>query len=301
VSAAIEAIALSKCYSSVWALRDCCVSIPAGSVVALVGPNGAGKTTLLHLAMGLEEPTTGTIDVFGWSPEAQPSLVLPRVGFLAQDRPLYKRFKVREILEFGRRLNPRWDGAMARAHISRLGIPLDRPLGNLSGGQQAQVALLMAIAKRPDLLLLDEPVADLDPLARLEFLQNLMQAVAENGLTVVLSSHIVSELERTCDYLIILSRGQVQVAGEIDTLLECHRSLIGPRVDGDFSRDSKVVTFSETDRQTTALVRIDGLPIGPEWEVRELRLEELVLAYLGRPEASALPRPALAVNGVEPL
>ncbi len=296
---AIQATGLGKRFGSTWALHDCCLRIPSGRVVALVGPNGAGKTTLLRLTTGLDEPTTGQIDVFGWSPQRQPTIVLPRVGFLAQDRPTYKRFKVRDLFELGRRLNPRWDGALARARVHRFGISLDRPIGELSGGEQAQVALAMVLAKRPELVLLDEPVAGLDPLARREFLQNLMEAVVEDGLSVVLSSHIVSELERTCDYLVILSQGQVQVAGEIDRLLEQHRVLVGPRVDAQIERDPTVIQFSHTPGETTLLVRAEGRRWAPEWEEHTVSLEDLVLAYLGRPSAGALPTPEVVAVGGE--
>jgi ABC-2 type transport system ATP-binding protein len=263
----------------------------------MVGPNGAGKTTLLRIAMGLDQPTDGRIQVLGWNPQESPTLVLPRVGFVAQDRPLYRRFKVRDLLEFGRLLNPRWDSQLARTRIDLHSIPLDRPLSQLSGGQQAQVALTLVLAKRPELLLLDEPVSGLDPLARTEFLQDLMAAVAEQGLTVVLSSHIVSELERTCDYLVILCRGQVQVAGEIDQLLNGHRILIGPRTD--VGKDPTVVKASHSERQTTLLVRRDGHRIDPRWEEQEVSLEELVLAYMARPEAGAMPAPELVGSEVK--
>jgi ABC-2 type transport system ATP-binding protein len=264
-------------------------------VVALVGPNGAGKTTLLHLAMGFLNPTSGDIKVFGWSPQEQPTIVLPRVGFLAQDRPLYRRFSVRDLLEFGRRLNPRWDDQLARARMDRLGIPLNRPVGKLSGGQQAQVALAITLAKRPDMLLLDEPLSNLDPLARREFLQILMDAVAEDELTVILSSHIISELERTCDYLVILAQGQVQVAGEIEHLLNSHRTLVGGACDrAALERDPSVVYSSHTPRQTTMLVKMNGRPAAGQWEEHPVGLEELVIAYLSRPTATSLPHPQLA-------
>ncbi len=296
MNAAIQATGLGKRFGSIWALRDCCLRIPRGRVVALVGPNGAGKTTFLRLATGLDEPTNGQIEVFGWSPR-QPAMVLPRVGFLAQDRPTYKRFKVRDLFELGRRLNPRWDGALAQARVERFDITVDRRVGQLSGGQQAQVALTMVLAKRPELLLLDEPVAGLDPLARREFLQSLMEAVVSDGLSVVLSSHVVSELERTCDYLVILCRGQVQVADEIERLLDQHRVLVGPRVNAKVERDPTVIHFSHTDRETTLLVRTDGRRWGPEWEEHEVSLEDLVLAYLGRPEAGAMPPPEVVAGG----
>jgi ABC-2 type transport system ATP-binding protein len=228
---AVQTQNLGKRYGSQWALRECSLAIPAGSVTALVGPNGAGKTTLLHLVVGLSEPSAGDVRVFGWSARREPQVVLPRIGFVAQDHPLYRGFRLREMLKLGRKLNPRWDDDLARARLQRLGIPLERKVGTLSSGEQAQVALTLALAKRPELLVLDEPVAALDPLARREFLQSLMEAVADGGLTVVLSSHIVAELERVCDHLVILAAGGVRLAGSIEQILESHRLLTGPRSD----------------------------------------------------------------------
>jgi ABC-2 type transport system ATP-binding protein len=284
MKSALQATGLTKRYGATQALADCSVKIPAGRVVALVGPNGAGKTTLLHLAMGFLEPTAGGISVFGWSPQEQPTIVLPRVGFVAQDRPLYKQFEVRELLEFGRRLNPRWDGELARTRLEQLAIPLHQRVGKLSGGQQAQVALALTLAKKPDMLLLDEPLSNLDPLARREFLQVLMDAVAEGGLTIVLSSHIISELERTCDYLVILAHGKVQLAGEIEGLLSAHRTLVGgPCERAVLARDSSVIHSSHTPRQTTMLVKLNGHPAAGHWEEHRVALEDLVLGYLSRP------------------
>ena len=288
MNSVIEASGLGKRFGSTWALRGCSVRIPSSRVVALVGPNGAGKTTFLRLSAGLDVPTAGHIEVLGWSPQDQPTVVLPRLGFVAQDRPLYSRFKVKDLLELGRRLNPRWDDELARSRMKRLAIPLERPAGQLSGGQRAQVALTMVLAKRPDLLLLDEPVAGLDPLARREFLQDLMEAVAEKDLSVVLSSHIVSELERTCDYLVILAEGQIQVAGEIDVLVNQHRLLVGPRAASAVESDPTVIRFSHTERLTTLLVRSDGREIGSEWEIHQVSLEDIVLAYLSRPAARSI-------------
>ena len=293
MNSVIEAIGLGKHFGSTWALRDCSIRIPSGRVVALVGPNGAGKTTFLRLSAGLDGPSSGSIQVLGWSPQEQPTLVLPRIGFVAQERPLYGHFTVKDLLELGRRLNPRWDGELAQCRMDRLGIPLARSAGQLSGGQRAQVALTMVLAKRPDLLLLDEPVAGLDPLARREFLQDLMEAVADKDLSVVLSSHIVSELERTCDYLVILAEGQIQVAGEIDALVNQHRVLVGPRAGDQVEGDPTVIRFSHTERQTTLLVRTDGRGIGTEWEVHQVSLEDIVLAYLSRPAARSMPPPEL--------
>jgi ABC-2 type transport system ATP-binding protein len=277
----LETSHLSKRYGRTWALQDCTLALPAGRVAALVGPNGAGKTTLLHLSAGLLEPTAGTVRVFDRSPLHQPSETLPRVSLLAQDHPLYLSFTVADLLTFGRRLNPRWDDELARARIRKLGIPLDRPAGKLSGGQQAQVALVLALAKRPDLLLLDEPLASLDPLARREFLRTLMDAVAESGMTVLLSSHIIGDLERVCDYLIILAASHVQLAGDIEELTSTHKRLVGPRQDESaVAGVHDVIEASHTERQTTLLVRVNGHLFDSSWDVQEVSLEDIVLAYL---------------------
>jgi len=282
VNAPLETRELTKRYGrNTWALRDCTLALPAGRVAALVGPNGAGKTTLLHLSAGLLEPTDGSVQIFGRSPLQQPKETLPRLGFLAQDHPLYLSFTVADLLTFGRQLNPRWDDALARERIRTLGIPLDRPAGKLSGGQQAQVALVLALAKRPDLLLLDEPLASLDPLARREFLRTLMDAVAESGMTVLLSSHILSDLERVCDYLIILSAARVQLAGDIREIVRTHKRLVGPRADpAAVASVHNVIEASHTERQTTLLVRVNGHLFNPTWDVQEVSLEDIVLAYL---------------------
>ena len=283
MSNALETTKLSKRYGRTWALQDCTLSVPAGRVAALVGPNGAGKTTLLHLSVGLLEPTEGSVQTFGLSPTAQAGEALPRLGFVAQDHPLYKGFTVEELLTLGRKLNPRWDDALARARMQKLGIPLNRRAGKLSGGQQAQVALVLALAKRPDLLLLDEPLASLDPLARREFLRTLMDAVAESGLTVLLSSHIIGDLERVCDYLIILSASHVQLAGDIQEMIAAHRRLIGPRQETEaISSRHTVIETSHAERQTTLLVRTNGPLYGSTWEAQEPSLEDIVLAYLGQ-------------------
>jgi ABC-2 type transport system ATP-binding protein len=280
---ALETTRLSKRYGRHLALQDCTLALPPGRVAALVGPNGAGKTTLLNLSVGLLEPTAGSVQIFGCSPLKQTTETLPRLGFVAQDHPLYKDFTVANLLTLGRKLNPRWDDTLARARMQKLGIPLDRRAGKLSGGQQAQVALVLALAKRPDLLLLDEPLASLDPLARREFLRTLMDAVAETGLTVLLSSHIIGDLERVCDYLIILSASYVQLAGDIQEIGRMHKRLIGPRQDVDaIASVHTVVETSQTERQTTLLVRTNGLLFDPSWEVQEVSLEDIVLAYLGQ-------------------
>jgi ABC-2 type transport system ATP-binding protein len=283
VSAPVHADALGKRYGSAWALRDCTLEIPAGSVTALVGPNGAGKTTFLQLVVGLSRPTTGRVAVFGANPVADPSSVLQRVGFVAQEHPLYSGFTVAETLKLGRKLNPGWDDELARARVDQLGLPLGRKVGKLSGGQQAQVALTLALAKRPDLLVLDEPVASLDPLARREFLQSLMEAMAEGGLTVILSSHILADLERVCDYIVILANGRTQLASPIDDVVASHRLLTGPRADAAaVARLHDVVSERHTERQTSLLVRANGHVYDAAWELHEVDLEEIVLAYLAR-------------------
>ncbi|WP_344881637.1 ABC transporter ATP-binding protein, partial [Nonomuraea antimicrobica] len=226
MTSVLQAQGLGKKYGKRWALRECTVDIPAGHVVGLVGPNGAGKTTLLKLAGGQLEPTAGGITVLGGRPASGPAQ-LARVGFVAQDTPVYAGLSIADHLRLGARLNPRWDEAMARERIERLGLTLDRRAGKLSGGQRAQLALTLGLAKRPELLILDEPVASLDPLARREFMQGLMEATVEHEFSVVLSSHLVSDLERTCDFLIVLVDSRVQVAGETDKLLATHHRLTG--------------------------------------------------------------------------
>jgi ABC-2 type transport system ATP-binding protein len=277
---AISTHGLGRRYGSKWALRDCTIEVPEGSVTALVGPNGAGKTTLLQLAVGLTRPSAGDVTVLGLSPR-DPAL-LARVGFVAQEHPLHRGFTVAETMKLGRELNPGWDDALAQERLRRLDLPLDRTVGRLSGGQRAQVALTVALAKRPELLVLDEPVASLDPVARREFLNALMEAVSETGLTVILSSHIVAELERVCDHLVILAHARAELAGPIDEILAGHRLLTGPRTDpAAVARMHDVIRERHTERQTTLLVRANGHVYDADWELHEVDLEEIVLAYLG--------------------
>jgi ABC-2 type transport system ATP-binding protein len=272
-------------YGARWALRDTTLTVPEGSVTALLGPNGAGKTTLLHLAVGLSEPDEGVVRVFGRSPGATD--VLPHVGFVAQEHPLFRGFKLAEILEAGRRLNPSWDAAFAHARISHLGLPLDRKIGKLSGGQQSQVALTLALAKQPRLLVLDEPVASLDPLARREFLQSVLEAVADRGTTVLLSSHIVSDLEHVCDHVIVLSASRVRLAGPIEEVVAGHRVLTGPATDpATVARMHDVVRASHTIRQTTLLVHANGHVYDARWQIHDVGLEEIALAYFNETVAS---------------
>jgi len=282
VTAVIETEGLGKRYGRLWALTNCTLSIPAGHVVGLVGPNGAGKTTLLNLSTGMLAPTAGTIEVLGSRPAAGPAQ-LARVGYLAQHAPIYAGLSVADHLRLGAHLNPGWDAELARSRIERLDLNLEQKAGTLSGGQCAQLALTLAIAKRPEVLILDEPVASLDPLARREFLQDLMEAVAEQGLSVVLSSHLISDLERVCDYLILLVASRVLVAGPVEELLATHHLLSGPRRDpGTLPAKQRVISASHTDRQTTLLVRTSDEVLDPAWTAAEVGLEDLVLAYMNQ-------------------
>lgn len=271
---------VGKRYGSRWALRDCTLQIPAGSVTALVGPNGAGKTTLLNLAVGMSAPTAGDIQTLGWPPRRSPQMVLPRIGFVAQDHPLYGGFTLAEMLRFGRVMNSRWDDAFARHRLGDLGLALSQRVGRLSGGQQAQVGLTLALAKRPELLLLDEPAAALDPLARLEFLQALMEAVVDHGVTVLLSSHILADLQRVCDHVVVLSHASVVLDGPVEEIVRSHRLLTGRRDDRQLARLQSVVHASGTERQSTVLVRANGHVYDSHWLVSEVGLEQIVLAYL---------------------
>lgn len=284
--AALEAKDLGKRYGQRQALADCTLQIPAGRVAGLVGPNGAGKTTLLNLAVGLLAPTSGTIEVLGGHRAGDPAQ-LGRVGFVAQETPTYSGLSVADHLRLGARLNPGWDDRLATSRIEQLGLDPAQRAGRLSGGQRAQLALTLAVAKRPELLLLDEPVASLDPLARREFLSSLMEVVAEQGVSVVLSSHLVADLERVCDYLVVLVASRVQVAGEVDDLLASHHRLIGPRRDPkSLPANQHVIEASHTDRQSTLIVCTDAPIHDPSWTVEAVNMEDLVLAYMGQAAAT---------------
>ncbi|HEY7224180.1 MAG TPA: ABC transporter ATP-binding protein [Micromonosporaceae bacterium] len=282
MNAVLNAHALSKRYGQREALTDCTLEVPPGHVVGLVGPNGAGKTTLLKIACGMLAPTAGSIEVLGDKPAAGPAQ-LARVGYVAQDTPVYASLSVADHLRFGATMNPRWDAALARARIDQLGLDLKQKAGKLSGGQRAQLALTVAVAKRPELLILDEPVASLDPLARRDFLRHLMESVAENGTSVILSSHLVSDLERVCDYLVVLVASRVQLAGETEHLLEQHHRIVCTRrKEKDLPSGVEVILAEHTDRQSTFIVRSQTeLPSG-DWSARRLELEDLVLTYMER-------------------
>jgi len=295
VTPALTAVGLGKRYGRRWALRDCTLDIPAGRIVGLVGPNGAGKTTLIHLAVGLLSPTEGQVTVTGGRPADGPQQ-LAKIGFLAQDAPVFASLTVADHLQMGARLNPNWDGALAADRIDAAGLDLAQRAGKLSGGQRAQLALTLALAKRPQLLVLDEPVASLDPLARREFLQTLASYVADNDITVVLSSHLLTDLERVCDYLVLLTAGRVQLAEDVDTLLATHCRLVGPRVDVErLPATQRVITESHTDRQSTLFVRTTEPVLDPNWHVSDVNVEDVVLAYMGGAADPVVPRPKLGV------
>jgi ABC-2 type transport system ATP-binding protein len=290
----LEANGLGKRYGSTRALCECSLAVPAGHVAALVGPNGAGKSTLLNLAVGLSAPSEGSLTVLGGRPPGSPA-ALDGIAFVAQDTPLYKNLSGADMLHLTRNLNRNFDQGHAEARLAALGIPLKRKAGRLSGGQQAQLALTLALARRPQLLLLDEPVAMLDPLARHDFMATVLTAAADDGVSVLLSSHVLSELERVADYLILMSRGRVQVAGEVDDLLASHRMLTGPTAEAATYAERPVVIVQRAEAQAHLLVRATADdPVPPGWESHPVGLEELALAYLRQPGAAALPGPARA-------
>ncbi|MFI1996024.1 ABC transporter ATP-binding protein [Actinoplanes sp. NPDC020271] len=276
MTSALRTERLTKRYGRRTALDHCTLDVPAGHVVGLVGPNGAGKSTLLQLACGLLDPTAGRIEVLG----EQPISGSPRVGFVAQDTPVYAGLTVAEHLKLGAHLNPAWDDALAERRIAQVGLDPAQKAGKLSGGQRAQLALTVAAAKRPEVLLLDEPVAALDPLARRTFLQGLMELTAESGMSVIMSSHLVADLERVCDYMIVLVASQVRVAGDVEELLAGHHRLVGPRRPVDDASGWDVIEQSHTDVQSTLVVRSTAPIDDPSWQVNGLDLEDIVLAYM---------------------
>jgi ABC-2 type transport system ATP-binding protein len=295
----IETRGLGKSYGSTSALRDCTLAIPDGHVVALVGPNGAGKSTLLNLVVGLAAPSAGEITVLGGRPAGSPA-ALDGIAFVAQDMPLYKNLSGADLIHLTRNLNHRFDRHYAEHRLAELGIPLKRKAGKMSGGQQAQVALTLALGRRPQLLVLDEPMAMLDPLARHDFMATVLTAMADDGVSVVLSSHVLAELERVADYLVLVSAGAVQVAGEVDDLLAAHRVLTGPADEAArYASQWNVVHARRGGSQAHLVVRSTGAPgpVPPGWEAHPLSLEELTLAYLREPTAAALPGPSRRRDG----
>jgi ABC-2 type transport system ATP-binding protein len=280
---AVHTLGLTKRYRRLTALSDCSITVPEGRICALIGPNGAGKTTLLRVLAGLARPGGGSVTVLGAIPRQDPAF-LAGIAYLAQDMPLYRRMSAEDHIRIGAHLNASWDGALARDRLEGLDVPLSRAVGTLSGGQRAQVALAMTLAKRPRLLLLDEPVAALDPLARRHFLATLTSAVAdaEGGLTVMLSSHLISDLERVCDHLVLLSQSRVQLCGDIDELLAAHKLLVGPQKDTSaVEKAHTVVQAKRTARQVALLTRLHGPVLDPSYQAEDVSLEELVVGYMG--------------------
>ncbi|MGW7089417.1 ABC transporter ATP-binding protein [Streptomyces sp. NPDC054871] len=287
---AIEAAALAKSYGRRGdALRDCSFRLPAGRICAVVGPNGAGKSTLLALAAGLVRPTGGSVTVLGTTPAA----AREHIAYVAQDKPLYPQLSIADTLRLGAELNPgRWDAGLAERVVREGGLDPKARVRTLSGGQRTRVALALALGKRAELLLLDEPMADLDPLARHQLMGTLMAEAAEHGTTVVMSSHIVGELAESCDHLLLVSGGRVRLGGGIDDLVAAHALVTGRRPVEELARHT-VVESRATGRGLAALIRPEG-PVGEGWDVEEPSLEELLLAHLRSPDAPALLTPSTA-------
>jgi ABC-2 type transport system ATP-binding protein len=279
---AVQTVKAGKRYGSFWALKDCSITVPRGSVTALVGPNGAGKTTLLKLLVGLSSPSAGSLSVLGTSPD-QSSAYLSQIGYLAQEIPLYSQMTVAKHLAMGAHLDAHWDNELAVGRLQELKIPLDRPVGKLSGGQRAQVGLALALAKKPELLLLDEPVAALDPLARVEFLTSLAQAAADadGKLTVVMSSHLLADLERVCDHLILLAAGQTQLCDSLEHVIAMHKLLVGARNEATGSPAYTIIKTAHAANETDLLVRLNDQSFrSPKWRIQDANIEEIVLAYM---------------------
>jgi len=278
----IETRGLGKCYGGSWALRDCTLEVSAGQLAALVGPNGAGKTTLMNMLAGLASPTDGSATVLGSQVPGSPA-ALDAVAFVAQDAPVYPNLLVADMVHLTRNLNRYFDQRYARARLAELEIPLKKKAGQLSGGQQAQLALTLALARRPRLLILDEPLSALDPLARRDFLTTVLTAMADDGISVLLSSHSLPELDRVADYVVVLTRGRLRLAGGIDDLLSHHRLLTGPATEVDScARQVRVVQVQRAEAQAHLLVETSDPddPVPPGWEAHPVSSEELLLAYL---------------------
>ncbi|SDG90118.1 ABC-2 type transport system ATP-binding protein [Lentzea fradiae] len=272
----LAATAVGKRYRARWAVRDCTFSVPEGKVVALVGPNGAGKSTLLRMAAGLVRPTTGELRVFGTPVRGR---IHPDVSFLAQDRPLYGNLTVREMARLGASMNDRWStGRVEEVLALQAGVDENAEIRTLSAGARTQVAIALALGRLPRLLLLDEPLSDLDPLARDETLRILMAEVADRGTTVVMSSHLLTDLREVCDHLLLVDAGRVQIEGDVEEVLARHRILLGP-VTGESELEGARVSATRTQRQATVLLR-DAGPVPPGWAEVAPDLESLVMGYL---------------------
>jgi len=288
----IECVGLGRRYGRTWALSGCTLAIPQGHLVALVGPNGAGKSTLLNLVVGLTYPTAGQVRVLGREP-AGSLAALDGIAYVAQDMPLHRHLSVTDMVHLTCNLNLNFDRSYARRRLTELGINTKQKAGKLSGGQQAQLALTLALGRHPRLLVLDEPTSPLDPLARHDFMATVMTAMAEEGVSVVLSSHMLAELERVADYLVLIARGRVRVHGQVQELLASHRLLTGPSNGAAVPADWEVIESRPAGAQTHQLVRLPkaGQLLPPAYQARPVGVEELALGYLR--ETAALQRPTL--------
>ncbi|MYU33329.1 ATP-binding cassette domain-containing protein [Streptomyces sp. SID8358] len=295
--AAIEARGLGKRYRRGWALRDVSFRLPAGRVCGLVGPNGAGKSTLMGLATHMIRPTTGALRVFGAAPGSTDAVL--RTSFLTQEKPLFRRFTVAETLRLGHEFNPRWDQEVAEGIVRAGQVPMNAKVGTLSGGQRTRVAFALAFGKRPDLLILDEPMADLDPLVRRELMTTLTAEAAQHGTTVLVSSHMLAELEYICDYLLVIANGGLRLAGEVDELRAAHALLDVPGAGPSPALPShRVIESRRGEGRPGVLVRLDG-PMGYGGPAAEPpTLEELLLGYLRAPDAPPLIAPSARVGDI---
>ncbi len=281
VETALETRALTKRYrrGRVSALENVTLRVPRGAFVALVGPNGAGKSTLIRTFLGFERPTAGSAHVLGIDVRQDSPQALAQLGYVGQTPGIYAVLSARHQIEMAAELRPGFDAEGALRRLADAGIPEDRPASQLSGGQQAQLALTLALGTRAPVLLLDEPLASLDPLARREFLGTVAEAVA-GGTTVLLSSHIVGDLEDGCDRLIVLAPARVQLDAEMSWARAHHRLV--PLADA--AGMDVVGSFANRRGVHTALVRTDDPVTDPP------RLDDIVLGYLSagrRPEAAA--------------
>ena len=295
--AAIESFGLSKRYRRAHALRDFSINIPEGRVAGLIGRNGTGKTTLINLCAGLARPTSGELRVLGETPASENVNLLADVALVSQRRPLFGWMTVGDLLQMSGKLNRRWDKALTQRSLEAIGIPSKRKAGQLSDGERAQVCLVLALGKRPRLLMLDEPFANVDPVARKSLMGLLLDRVAEDGTTVLVSSHDIPGLELACDYIAVMADGQLQVAGDLDHVLDDHRLVIGPRVSSEVvTRGADVVELIQAERETTALVRGIRRPPG-RWEEHEVSLDQMVRAYMDNPGSGTLPLPSVLEGG----
>ena len=283
---------LGRRYGSTWALQDCSLDLPAERLIALIGPNGAGKSTLLNMIVGLTVPTAGEITVLDGQP-AGSMAALDGIAFVAQDMPLYRNLSVDDMVHLTRNLNHSFDSSLVGQRLTDLGISGKHKAGKLSGGQQAQLALSLALARHPRLLVLDEPTAPLDPLARHDFMASVMTAMADEGISVVLSSHMIAELERVADHLVLIANGRVRIDGAADELVAAHRLITSPTDSAGDNEGWEVIESSSTGAQTHRLVRLASpdLNLPPDSESRAVGIEELTLAYFRN--GAATPRPAL--------